>query len=71
MPENTIAEKVEGKLMLPRVQDLAVPQLQDLFVILSKEFTNLLSNCKDVDKLKELQTYLRSVATEIQRKQVK
>jgi hypothetical protein len=69
MSKKVSEEVSKKKYALPDIQNMEVPQLQQLFYIVADEFTKLLTDCKDIENLKELQSYMRSIAAEIKRRQ--
>jgi hypothetical protein len=61
--------KIITRLMLPNPEGLSVKQLQALFIDVSNKFITSLDNCKEIEELKDLQAYIRSITVEIEKKQ--
>jgi len=52
-------------LTLAYVQKLSTKELIELFKTISSQFTARLQDCKDIEELKALQTYLHLINSEI------
>jgi len=67
MAEEDYNVEAEVKLFLTEhyLRRLSAIELTELFTTISNQFTLHLSDCKDVEILKSLQTYLRLITDEI------
>jgi hypothetical protein len=59
------ALKQSNKLTLSYIQKLPIQELTQLFASISKQFASRLDDCKEVEDLKTLQTYLHLLGEEI------
>jgi hypothetical protein len=60
-----IPQHVDVNNIQPLIETLSTKDLQVLFIDISQKFTSTLDDCRQINELKRLQTYLRMIAAEI------